>query len=175
MLSIEDRSTRITSFTAPNNWERVLGHRSLARCAAFYLLQPNQLLWTDGHHEGISRASRMFKTFLRVEHDNVVGALNALYVYTSFPFGGKDNASATHCILVDTIEHAAWVSSIVDATFFLRQFPQTNIIEFSKPPRGVLTCPCNCTFGWKQDPITMGFTICEQCKGSEVISLQEDF
>lgn len=29
----------------------------------------------------------------------MVGALNALYVYTSFPFGGKDNAPATHCIV----------------------------------------------------------------------------
>lgn len=175
MLNIEDRSTRITSFATPNNWERVLGHRSLARYAAFYLLQPNQLFWTDGYHEGISHTSKMFKTFLRAEHDNVVGALNALYVYTSFPFGGGDNTSATHCILVDTMEHTAWVSSIADARLFLGQFPQTNIVEFPKPPRGALTCPCNCTFGWKQDPITMAFTICERCKGSEVIPLQEDF
>lgn len=174
-MEIQDRSTKITSFTAPHNWERVLGHKSLSKYGAFYLLDPGRLFWTDGNNTAVSQASGLFTKFIKTNNDNIVGALNALGVPEEpFPFGDT-NRPATHCILIDTTDHTAWTTSIVDALLFLGQFPRADIIEFPSPPRGTLTIPCTCTFGWKQDPETMDFFVCDQCKGSRLRILQEDF
>ncbi len=100
----------------------------------------------------------------------IMGALHALNV--RFPFRlGNENHNATHCLMIEIPGLSLWVARINDAMQFMRQYPITNLLLFSRPLRGILTRPCTCFYGWKFE--NDQYCLCDVCNGSEVVIVEE--